>query len=95
MAFTILLGYPMLEFEWDYIKQTQNIKKHGVAFSDSAASFHDPQGLEVFDTNHSLDEERYLWIENWYTRRENRIRIIGSAVLRKYRSKYYESSKNA
>ena len=104
MAFSIRVGYPMLEFEWDIDKQALNVEKHGVAFSDAVETFGDPSGFEIFDTNHSLNEERFLWIgkdslerilTTWYTRRENKIRIIGSAKLRKFRRLNYENSKNS
>lgn len=104
MAFSILPDYPMFEFEWDLNKQTQNFEKHGVVFSDSVASFDDPKGFKIYDNIHSWNEDRFYWIgkdshgrilTTWFTMRENRIRIIGSAELRKFRRLYYENAKNA
>ena len=49
-----------MEFEWDPVKDKTNNKKHGVAFSDAALIFADPNIMTIYDKEHSLEEERYL-----------------------------------
>lgn len=48
------------ELEWDPRKDQKNIKKHGIAFSDAALVFSDPNALTTYDNEHSLAEDRYL-----------------------------------
>lgn len=94
--------YGTLEFEWDETKEIYNMKKHGLNFGDSAESFLDPDGFELIDQEHSSSELRSFWIgknftkdiviTTWFTRRHNKIRIIGAAEWRKFR-KLYETTK--
>lgn len=91
----------MLEFEWDYEKESINAKKHGHTFSEAIEAFRDPQGIQLIDKSHSINEMRYYWIGKtsagkiltvWFTRRKKKIRIIGCAEWRKFRSLYYEAT---
>lgn len=91
-----------MEFEWDYLKERQNISKHSISFSEAIDTFFDPEGIELDDTNHSRIESRKYWIgrdkknrilTTWFTRRNDVIRIIGSAEWRKFRRLYYETTK--
>ena len=50
----------MLRFEWDERKATVNAKKHGISFEEASTVFNDPNGVLLFDTEHSDDEDRYL-----------------------------------
>ncbi|MCC7119222.1 MAG: BrnT family toxin [Anaerolineales bacterium] len=47
-------------FEWDPIKEAQNIKKHGVSFQRAAQIFLDPFALTIFDEDHSENEDRWV-----------------------------------
>ncbi len=49
-----------MEFEWDPVKDKSNSKKHGVAFSDAALIFADPNMMTLYDKEHSGDEDRYI-----------------------------------
>jgi len=51
-----------LRFEWDPNKNKGNIKKHGVDFKEAESVFQDEMALELFDDNHSEDENRYIII---------------------------------
>ena len=91
----------MIEFEWDYQKEVSNIKKHHVSFLEAVESFSDPQGVLLEDKDHSGDEVRFYWIgkskegkilTTRLTRRDQLIRIIGSAQWRKFR-RLYETTK--
>lgn len=89
-----------LAFEWDVSKAEANFQKHGVSLLEAAETFYDPEGFQIMDEKHSLEEARVYWIgkskagrilTSWFTMRENKVRIIGSAELRKFR-RLYESS---
>ncbi len=71
-----------------------NIKKHNVNFMEAVETF--------FDQKHSQNELRYFWIgktlnnrilTTWFTKRDQQIRIIGSASFRKFR-RFYETTQN-
>lgn len=90
------------EFEWDLAKEQSNIKKHGHTFSEAVEAFLDPKGVQLTDSEHSDQEDRFYWIGKassgkiltvWFTRRAKNIRIIGCAEWRKMRSLYYEAAK--
>ena len=49
-------------FEWDPDKNKSNMKKHGVDFEDAESVFQDEMALELFDDEHSKDEDRYIII---------------------------------
>jgi uncharacterized protein len=90
-----------VEFEWDIDKEKQNLKKHGVSFSDAMECFYDPDGLLFEDLRHSKSEKRWYWVGKaksktiltvWFTKRGESIRIIGCANWRKFR-RLYETTK--
>lgn len=95
--------YGILEFEWDELKEVQNILKHRINFAVAAETFLDPNGFELDDESHSLEETRSYWIgvqngtskviTTWFTRRGHIIRIIGAAEWRKFR-RLYETTKS-
>jgi uncharacterized protein len=47
-------------FEWDPIKASGNLRKHGISFERAATVFEDPRALSQFDKEHSQDEERWI-----------------------------------
>ncbi len=91
-----------MEFEWDLSKEEANIDKHGHTFSEAIEAFRDPHGVQLEDQNHSSREKRFYWVGKvnsgriltvWFTRRKAKIRIIGCAEWRKFRSFYNEATK--
>ncbi len=89
------------EFEWDLVKEIDNINKHNCTFIESVESFADPHGIQLLDVKHSDLETRFYWIgktssdrilTTWFTKRDRKIRIIGSAEWRKFR-RLYETTK--
>jgi len=52
----------MMKFDWNPDKNKSNIKKHGVDFKEAETVFQDEMALELFDGEHSEDEERYIII---------------------------------
>ena len=91
-----------MEFEWDLSKEMANVRKHGVTFSEAVGCFFDAHGFQLVDAKHSREEGRFYWVgkseagqvlTTRFTRRRNKIRIIGSAEWRKFRRLYYETTK--
>lgn len=90
-----------MEFEWDLLKEIENIKKHRTSFLEAAETFYDQKGFSLKDVKHSGVEDRFYWIgkssknrvlTTRYTRRANKIRIIGSAEWREFRELYDEKT---
>ena len=92
-----------VEFEWDLEKEIQNIRKHRVSFTEAVESFLDPYGFQLTDIKHSVQEKRLYWVgrvstgrilTTRFTKRGNKIRIIGSAEWRKFRRFYHETTQS-
>ena len=50
-----------VSFEWDQRKNRENIKKHGISFSEAMTVFDDPNIQYKSDPDHSQqEEERFL-----------------------------------
>ncbi|MGK7892799.1 MAG: BrnT family toxin [Xenococcus sp. (in: cyanobacteria)] len=49
-----------LRFEWDKFKAESNRQKHGVSFDEAQTVFYDENARLRHDTEHSIDEERYI-----------------------------------
>lgn len=49
-----------LRFEWDPVKATENLKKHGVSFAEAETAFSDDYARVLPDPDHSTDEDRFL-----------------------------------
>lgn len=87
-----------MQFEWDEEKAALNLKKRGVRFETAARVFCDENRIELFDSIHSDEEERYNTIgmvDNIlfvvYTERKNRVRLISARPAnRKERRLYYD-----
>lgn len=91
-----------LAFDWDDQKAKVNERKHGVSFEEAQTVFYDENARLRYDTDHSLDEERYilLGISNMlrllvvcHVCREERgiIRIISARKATKQESKQYRN----
>jgi uncharacterized DUF497 family protein len=51
-----------VRFEWDDEKAVANLEKHGVSFGEATEVFYDPNALEGFDAEHSVEENRFFII---------------------------------
>jgi hypothetical protein len=49
-------------FEWDARKAAGNLRKHRVAFTDTASVFLDPLAMTFPDPDHSTEERREITI---------------------------------
>ena len=52
----------MISFSWDSKKNTTNIKKHGVSFSEAQTIFYDENAIKYYDPDHSEDEDRFIML---------------------------------
>ena len=76
-----------MQFEWSPDKAATNLRKHGVAFTDSVAVFGDPLARIFADPDHSGSEHRELIVgyDNLhrllivsFTERGDNVRIISA-----------------
>jgi uncharacterized DUF497 family protein len=87
------------QFEWDDAKAASNAKKHGVSFIEAATVFNDPLARELYDEQHSMEEDRELLIGHSdkgrlllvsFAARGNSIRIISARLATKRERKDHE-----
>ena len=48
-----------MKFEWDEDKNELNLKKHGIDFETAMLVFNDLHRIEIYDMEHSINEDRY------------------------------------
>ena len=51
-----------MRFEWDEDKNSINKEKHKISFETAVHVFDDPNYIEMFDFEHSVNEDRYIAI---------------------------------
>ena len=49
-----------MRFEWNALKATANLRKHGVSFDEAASVFFDSLSATGDDPDHSLEERRFV-----------------------------------
>ena len=89
-----------MRFEFDSVKESANMTKHGVDFSTVLRVFEDPDRLIVPKLKHSPNESRFYAIGQdghgiltvRFTIRGDAIRVIGAGYWRKQK-KTYENQK--
>lgn len=89
----------LLKFEWDEDKNQLNLKKHGIDFETAMLVFNDLQRIEIYDVEHSINEDRYNTIGMVndvlfvvYTERKENIRLISARLATTTeRSIYYDT----
>ncbi len=76
-----------MKFVWDEDKNTINKEKHKISFETAAYVFDDPYYIEMFDFEHSVDEDRYIAIGKVgdvlfvvFTERKDTIRLISARL---------------
>ena len=98
-TFSTRIGGIALKFEWDEDKNQLNLKKHGINFETAMLVFNDLQRIEIYDMEHSINEDRYNTIGMVndilfvvYTERKENIRLISARLATKTeRSIYYDT----
>lgn len=97
--FRVQMGGVSLKFEWDEDKNQLNLEKHGIDFETAMLIFNDLQRIEIYDFEHSIEEDRYNTIGMVndvlfvvYTERKNNVRIVSARLATKTeRSIYYDT----
>lgn len=88
----------MIKFEWDENKNIKNKEKHKISFETAAHVFDDPFYIEMYDFEHSIDEDRYIAIGKVgdvlfvvFTEKSDAIRLISARLATSAeRSLYYD-----
>ena len=89
-----------MDFEWDPEKAEENLRDHGVAFTEAQTAFGDPLELTIPDPDHSEGEFRFLSLGRSeadrllvvsYTERGAGIRIISAREATPKERRDYES----
>lgn len=89
-----------LKFEWDKTKARKNLEKHEVSFEEAQSVFFDDDAVQLWDSNHSQGEERFLMlglsnklrillIVHCYREDNSTIRIISARKATKNEKKEY------
>jgi len=89
-----------LKFEWDEEKNRINYEKHGISFETAAYVFRDEFYIEMYDFEHSIEEDRYIAIGMVgellfvvFTERRENIRLISARLAtEKERWLYYDQN---
>ncbi|MCD7956894.1 MAG: BrnT family toxin [Lachnospiraceae bacterium] len=87
-----------MKFEWDENKNLINKQKHNVSFETASHIFEDPYYIEMYDFEHSTEEDRYIAIGKFrnvlfvvFTEKKEAIRLISArAATAAERSLYYD-----
>ena len=91
-----------MEFEWDPQKAEENLRSHGVAFTEAQTVFGDPFEATIPDPDHSDGELRFLSLGRSdadrllvvsYTERGSRVRIISARESAPRERRDYESER--
>ena len=76
-----------LKFEWDEEKNQINKRKHKISFETAAYVFEDENYIEMYDFEHSIDEDRYIALGKVgdvlfvvFTERKETIRLISARL---------------
>lgn len=88
-----------MKFEWDEEKAKVNLSKHGISFETAEKVFYDENRIEIYDEEHSIDEDRFITIGMAsdilfvvFTERRDNIRIISARKATNYeRGLYYDN----
>jgi uncharacterized protein len=87
------------DVEWDDNKAARNEIKHGISFEEAATSLSDPNLYTEFDSQHSIEEERYIGtgfsdrgrlLLVIHTLRGNTIRIISARPCTAREARFYD-----
>ncbi len=88
-----------MKFEWDENKAAVNLSKHGISFEEARTVFDDPLYLDLYDPDHSDQEDRYIIVGESqqgnllivsYTERADFIRLISARKVTRMEREVYE-----
>lgn len=85
-----------MKFEWDEEKNNINKIKHRISFETACHIFDDPDYIEMYDFEHSIDEDRYIAIGKVgdilfvvFTERRDAIRLISARLATEAERRLY------
>lgn len=85
-----------MKFEWDEEKNIINQKKHKISFETAAYVFQDEYYIEMYDFEHSIDEDRYIAIGKVgdilfvvFTERKETVRLISARTATEQERRLY------
>jgi len=88
-----------VKVSWDEAKNGANLRKHGISFEEAQILFATDHYLEIFDDQHSEEEERFIAIGPisrgvvvvvWTETEDGAIRIISARCATKREARMYE-----
>jgi uncharacterized DUF497 family protein len=88
-----------MNFEWDHIKASENVRKHGVSFEGASQVFADDYSSVIPDPDHSIEEDRFVifgktfqghFLVVAFTERGDRIRLISARPMTNREREAYE-----
>ena len=85
-----------IQFEWDEEKNRINKEKHGIDFQTAIHVFDDENRIEIYDVEHSIDEDRYNTIGLVYdmlfvvyTERKDKLRMVSARLATQAERRLY------
>lgn len=90
-----------MKFEWDRLKATTNLKKHGISFEEAQTVFENPLAFIFEDEAHSTTEHQEIIIGHSqrnrlllisFTERPNAIRIVSARLATQKEREDYEQN---
>ena len=89
-----------MRFDWSESKNLENQRKHGVSFEEARELFESGADyLEIFDANHSMDEDRFIAIGAtrmgvlvvvWTSRGDDLTRIISARRATRKETRFFK-----
>ena len=83
-------------FEWNEEKNILNQRKYGISFETTAYVFTDENYIEMYDFEHSINEDRYIAIGRVgdvlfvvFTERKEKIRLISARLATEAERRLY------
>ena len=91
-------------FLWDENKAEINIRKHGVSFPEAQSVFDDYDALQIYDPDHSEEEDRFILLGmssalrvlvvcHCFRENDEQIRIISARKATKNEKSTYDRRK--
>lgn len=91
-------------FVWDENKAEINIRKHGVSFPEAQSVFDDYDALQIYDPDHSEEEDRFILLGmssalrvlvvcHCFRENDEQIRIISARKATKNEKSIYDRRK--
>ena len=91
-----MFHFSWMKFKWDSQKNDLNQLKHHISFETAVHIFDDPYYIEIYDSEHSMEEDRYIAlgfvndvIFVVFTKRKDYIRLISARLATESERRLY------